>query len=126
MLHKHVLFIGDKPGFRNLDPSIAFVGTRSYVTLLNWIARMDISIYNIKLINSTEATAIDDINSYASTGGKIIALGEIAKKLCEELVVPHFAMPHPSGRNRIINDKTAIKITYMNVVSIFIRTKNFK
>lgn len=109
MLHKHVLFIGDKPGFRNLDPEIAFVGTRSYVTLLNWIARMDVSIYNIKLINSSEPTAKDDITSYAQSGGKIIALGETAANLCEEMVVPHFKMPHPSGRNKINNDKTKIK-----------------
>jgi uracil-DNA glycosylase len=40
---------------------------------------------------------------------KIIALGKIAAAALDSGVMPYFQLPHPSGRNRVLNDK--IKIT---------------
>lgn len=37
---------------------------------------------------------------------KIIALGNLASGALNKLGVHHFKMPHPSPRNRLLNDKT--------------------
>ena len=48
-----------------------------------------------------------DLNSLKSAcaGCKIIALGAVASKALSLCNIEHFKMPHPSGRNRILNDK---------------------
>ena len=46
-----IYFIGDKPSKKNTDKNVAFVGTRSYKTLLDWIYRMNLSINSICLFN---------------------------------------------------------------------------
>ena len=46
-----IYFIGDKPSKKNIDKNVAFVGTRSYKTLLDWIYRMNLNINKICLFN---------------------------------------------------------------------------
>lgn len=36
---------------------------------------------------------------------KIVALGGFASKVLDKLGVEHFKLPHPSPRNRLLNDK---------------------
>lgn len=39
---------------------------------------------------------------------KVIALGKTASKALTLLRIPHYAMPHPSGMNRLLNDPTYV------------------
>lgn len=36
---------------------------------------------------------------------KVIALGGFASQVLHKLGVEHFKLPHPSGRNRLLNDR---------------------
>jgi hypothetical protein len=48
-----IMFVGDEPSKKNKDPKVPFVGTKSYLTLLTWIYRMDLDVSDLILRNST-------------------------------------------------------------------------
>lgn len=113
----YIVFVGDKPSSKNLDPKIPFVGTRSYKTLLNWIIELNIDISNVILCNK-DNFKIDytdyivekhDSTTYINSSDKIIALGKNASKYLKLLGCNHFEMDHPSGMNRNLNCPKYIK-----------------
>lgn len=112
-----IIFVGDKPSKSNLDPNIAFVGTKSYKTLLGWIADMDINIADVLLTNNITTQnntwfSLDNHVSYRLTPNltKFVALGKAAEEKLEKLKLHYFSLPHPSGLNRKINDKQWLDI----------------
>lgn len=112
-LHQPVLFVGDRPNVRQcLDPRVPFVGTRSYLVLLEWMARMRIDFRLCDMVNAYDSTgrvAAASPNEFVQL--KIIALGKSAERLVRtwqaESIAPLsiFYLPHPSGLNRDLNDK---------------------
>lgn len=98
-----VLIVGDSPSRLNSSPEIAFVGARSYSTLLDWIKRMNIVDY--RLINSDTIACMDRICDWK---GPIIALGKEAQGRLFRAGVRHIRLPHPSGLNRQTNDSEFI------------------
>lgn len=98
---RQIVFVGDEPSAKNVDPDIPFVGTQSYKTLLNWIWQMDIDISNVSLCNR------DKILVHPSA--LCVALGQKASKTLVELRVPHFVLPHPSPKNRVLNKKHVVE-----------------
>lgn len=107
-----IVFVGDKPSVKNVDPDIPFVGTQSYKNLLNWIWEIDIDISDTLTANATE-------NFYYWVGyygnGEdphnhvYIALGNKAENFLKSEKLNYFKLPHPSPRNRKLNDKKFIK-----------------
>jgi hypothetical protein len=97
-----IIFVGDRPSKDNIDPVIAFVGTKSYKTLLGWIADMDIDIRNVDLINKNQVTEYPFMYF-----DRIIVLGDAAEKEVKKIYTKskYFKLPHPSGLNRKLNDK---------------------
>ena len=117
-MHKYVLFVGDKPSKKNKNKDVAFVGTKSYKTLLDWIYQLDVSIMDAFMCNTTDSFDKYSEGYEVNTGGHtlwihdkdaIIALGENASKHLSSLGIGHFVMPHPSGLNRKLNDKKWLK-----------------
>jgi uracil-DNA glycosylase len=55
--------------------------------------------------------SLDQLKSSAEVQepDRIIALGKTAEKALTLLHIPHMAMPHPSGLNRKLNDKTYVE-----------------
>lgn len=114
-----IIFVGDKPSKANLNPNIAFVGTKSYKRLLEWIYELDLSINDVVLCNK------ENINKYVyidlffvSVPGfhldilisdRIIALGNNASKHLTKLGITHHKMDHPSGLNHKLNDRQYVK-----------------
>lgn len=45
---------------------------------------------------------------YTSTYDKVIALGNFASEALDSLSVSHYKLPHPSGLNRMINDRELV------------------
>ena len=101
-----IYFIGDKPSKKNIDKNVAFVGTRSYKTLLDWIYRMNLNINKICLFNHKGFinTRLKHINEHDA----IVALGNVASEALSKENVPHIKIPHPSGLNRVLNDKKMV------------------
>lgn len=110
-LHSPVLFIGDRPTKRNKHPDVAFVGTSSYKILLDWMRRMDIDVSKVYMVNAYDIDGEPSKHLYGlNRNWKKVVLGDNAKNRLVELklyVEPleWFALPHPSGLNRKLNDK---------------------
>lgn len=109
---KTILFVGDKPSYQNWRQDVAFIGTQSYQILMKWVNTMQ--TLDFRMINSNSAA---DISKILSHRGPIVALGNIASIRMTRLGVPHFKLPHPSGRNRMLNDKEAIQNRLFECVS---------
>lgn len=109
-----IFFIGEGPSSKNKNPSVPFVGTRSYKRLLEWIWALDIDVTEVVLANlehiklyGTGHVAIEQPNMLCDFDFEqdvIIALGSVVGKDLDKLNIPHFKMPHPSFRNRKLND----------------------
>lgn len=110
-LHARVYFIADQPTTKNVSKSVPLVGTQSYKTFLGWLADMSVDIRLVRIYNQSDApfsgknltllkSAIDNKSV------KIVALGKPAFQYLSNLGLSEFyALPHPSGRNRVLNDK---------------------
>ena len=119
-----IIIVGDKPSKNNVDPQVALVGTPSYRRLLEWIGLLDIDISETVLCNR------DDIRTHFSNligfrdsvvvtkkfrkliteDDKVIALGEEAAASLSRAGIGHFRLPHPSPRNRMLNDQAKVNI----------------
>ena len=99
-----ILFIGDKPSKRMKPGARPFEGAACEFRLKEWISVVR---------GSNEYTIINSkdwpnwlLHKNIEVNNAIIALGNNASKALGK--IPHFKLPHPSGRNRQINDKEFI------------------
>ena len=104
-----VVFVGDEPSPTNVDPSIAFVGAKSFNTLVEWIKFLEPDYY--LCLNSNTEGCLDAIGKLYNNGFIVIALGKKAEERC----LCHFVLPHPSGRNRKLNDKEYVNKCLSNI-----------
>lgn len=113
-----IIFVGDKPSSKNKSKDIPFVGTKSYKNLLEWIYRMDLDISNVVLTNQDkfEHCYVSGWIYYngkqigRSNTAKIVVLGNKAEdKVQETSILDYFKLPHPSPKNRKLNNKDYIK-----------------
>lgn len=100
-----VLFVGDKPSRLNTDPKVAFVGTPSHRNLCKWVEEMQIREF--KAINSEELDCPLLVKYYVA-GFAIVALGNKASQVLTKMGLDHFKLPHPSPKNRKLNDQEFI------------------
>lgn len=103
-----VLFVGDKPSKNNTNPKIAFKGTRSGKVLEMWAAALDLVPDAYITINRVDPYFTDCAISFYKCQKAIIALGAEADKALTKFGIPHYTLPHPSGRNRVLNDKNEL------------------
>lgn len=116
-VHKgQVIFVGDRPSKENIDQEVAFIGTKSYKTLLSWIADLDLPLDRIKLLNQSQRKdkiIIQIIGAPShvlhDSNAKFVALGGEASLTLTELKISHYSLPHPSPKNRVLNDKSFVK-----------------
>lgn len=115
-LHPSVLILGDKPNpSKNLSLDVAFVGTSSYKTLLEWVYRMDLDFNLVFIENAYDHLGFPRAKTKAmlsnEVANKVITLGANAENFLvgfnkDQIVpLPYFNLPHPSGLNRELNDK---------------------
>lgn len=105
-----ILFVGDKPSKRVKPGAKPFEGAAYEKRLKEWIRYIGCKQY--QLVNSGSLKDIEFLCAVAANfyHVSIVALGNSASEILTKVVkTPHFKLPHPSGRNRQINDKIFIK-----------------
>lgn len=113
-----VLLVGSNPSIRCPDPSVPFVGTRSGSKLDQWKAELGsyrfIEINACRLVtedNRRPKTSELDLEGLRAAimevrPRAVVALGKTAADALRRLGAGFFEMPHPSGRNRLLNDRS--------------------
>lgn len=100
-----VIFVGDKPSKANTDPTVAFEGTKSWITFQKWADLLGLSPSEYEKVNRG---SFCDIMLDLYPNAKVIALGVEASNYLNSRDKAHFKLPHPSGLNRVLNDKEYI------------------
>lgn len=103
----NVIFVGEKPSKTNVLSTVPFVGARSFKTLLAWIKLIDPDYYLV--YNADDDKKMFEIEALSANGFKVIALGDIASKTLFERGIRHYHMPHPSSKNRKLNDPRQVE-----------------
>lgn len=113
-----VLIVGSNPSQASPDNSAFHPSTKSRKTIDKWFAGIPADLHfinvsnekteNNKPLNSHQInpirTQLESFKNY-----KIIAVGKTAENVLKHAQIDHFAMPHPSGRNRKLNDRDYIR-----------------
>ena len=106
-----VLFVGDEPSRKNTNPDVAFLGTKSHDRLMGWATkRLGLPLYKISLTNSVSTIDWAKIGFHWGAGNPIVALGNKVEERLRKLGISCFSLPHPSGRNRKLNDKKFLAV----------------
>lgn len=117
-LHPLIYIVADKPAKDNYSPLVPLVGTKSYKVLLNWLGEMNIDITRVRLYNQidnpfgTQLSLMTLNKAIELEQIKVIALGEKASDYLNSVGVDeYYKLPHPSPRNRLLNQKSFVKNT---------------
>jgi uracil-DNA glycosylase len=115
-----ILVVGQSPSKRNKDKGVPFEGTRSGINLWQWLETIDPdSLAEFDFVNCSDEVDykfkpkdIEDIAERVKLVlrehryDKIITLGKVAGMVMDKAGIKHYSLPHPSGLNRKLNDKT--------------------
>ena len=102
-----VLVVGMNPSTRSSKKS-----SPTLKKLNEWMT--DCCVHHYSVINTSDETdpvmknQIDRsrLKTFSKSYDKVIALGNFASEVLNTISVPHFKLPHPSPRNRPLNDKS--------------------
>lgn len=105
-----IIFVGDKPSPRMKPGARPFEGSNCEDRLHRWIytliGMLDESITKWDIINQCDYAHVNFVAMTLRDGCKLVALGNNASKALGS--IPHFKLPHPSGKNRQVNNKKFI------------------
>lgn len=123
-----VVFIGSNPSQRSQSIVPFYHDTKSMTTIVGWLNQLDSlgckldSHHFLNVSNSPTPSnrPLKTSEIYAELIGlegrisslmpdRVIALGRTAEKALTLLRIPHYAMPHPSGLNRKLNDPAYVE-----------------
>jgi uracil-DNA glycosylase family 4 len=118
-----VLFVGSNPSRSQRDTSVPFAGARSQPRLDRWVTYImsGVTNYSVQFANVsptvTEGNRPLKVSEWQLDGlyrqitlfqpNVIVTLGKTAEKALLRLPFlskKNYALPHPSGRNRLLND----------------------
>jgi hypothetical protein len=101
-----ILFAGDEPSSKS-DPDVPFKDAACEGRVKSWINTI-VQSETYCLINRVDPDFNIVVSLAVLHDDPIVAFGNNASKALGPL--PHYKMPHPSGRNRKINDKVFISV----------------
>lgn len=120
----NIIFVGSNPSVASSIPVPFWRNVKSTKVLHSWLNQLGNVDDNLHFFNVSDQptennrplklseiranlnTLNDKLNVFRFHGIeiKVVALGKTAEKALTLLRVPHYAMPHPSGLNRLLND----------------------
>ncbi len=103
-----IIFVGDRPSSLMAPGAPAFDGARCSHRLSTWIKTITDEKVAYYVLNSVDHHLEYVLATAIKKGFPIVALGKAASKALGK--VPHYALPHPSGRNLQTNNKKFIDI----------------
>lgn len=121
---RHAIFIGSNPSASANSWEPFCISTKSGRTLHEWIKRANVEIIgminvhsyptpnNKPLTNTQIVSSLPNITAYLSMyrqNPPIVAVGKTAAKALTLLGIPFYELPHPSGMNRLCNDKEYVE-----------------
>jgi uracil-DNA glycosylase len=128
--------VGSNPSTSSVDNSAFHKTTRSAKILAHWLSNIKTNIeftnvcdkktYNNKTLSTADIRAnLTELKLgiMISRPTHIVALGKTAEKALTLLQLNFYAMPHPSGRNRMCNDKNAMK-EKIKGLELFVQSPN--
>lgn len=117
-----ILILGRNPSRTNISPDIPFIGAPCYKRIKDWVEYLTHSSRLFVAGNCTNSLNAKfnkfTIPTYASTLKSscvaqnincVVALGNDSARVCEVANMKYFKLPHPSGLNRLVNNREKIK-----------------
>lgn len=103
-----ILFVGDKPSAKMKPGARPFEGAACEKRVREWILSLMSSDPFYLVINRTDENLLHYLSSAVIYKHPIVSFGNIAYNRLRKLGYESFKLPHPSGRNRQINNKKFI------------------
>lgn len=100
-----IIFVGDKPSKRMKPNAKPFEGAACEDRLKEWIKELNVENY---IILNRFDKPIWTFAKWFTNEAVVVALGNNAAQTLRKYSTGYFKLPHPSGRNRQINDKEFI------------------
>lgn len=97
-----VLFVGMQPGRAPTSRST------SLKRLDSWADALEVEAFSfVNCAHDPDSLEVDweFLREACSYHERVVALGGFASGCLKKLGINHFRMPHPSGRNRLLNDR---------------------
>lgn len=98
-----VVFVGMNPGGKRFGPKLS----QSLARVERWAKRMGLGHFGFVNCGHWPGKMVPDMEFLAGAlegADRVVSLGREPDGVLEKLGVPHFPLPHPSGRNRLLND----------------------
>lgn len=116
-----VMVVGSNPSRSQPNPKLPFFGSRSLAILLYWLEAL--GCQHAHLTNVSDQVTPENrplkVSEYQLDRLKaeidrenptaIITVGKTADHALKKLGVDHYPLPHPSGRNRLLNDPDYVR-----------------
>jgi len=127
-----VLFVGLNPSRSSPTKEPMHPSTKSRQILNSWIKGLDIEPVFINLVDepteNNRPLKLKEIKqNYESIAtktkeagcGAVIAMGSTVSKILSDLNITHVQIPHPSTRNRVLNDQLKVKEVIDRLADLF-------
>lgn len=98
-----MIFVGDKPSAK-MTSKVPFKGAACEKRVSHWIKSLA-GDNRYLVVNSTDPQIHYLKSMILFFEAPVIAFGNEASRALKKLDIPHYKLPHPSGRNRKLNDK---------------------
>lgn len=110
----NIVVVGQNPGN---NKSAHYYKNHTMDRLKQWMSDIHVQFFSfVNCLHDKGQTQMKDVDydflyECVKDADKIIALGNFASACLEHINISHYKLPHPSPRNRVLNDKMKLMKT---------------